>query len=494
MLRNRTPIFTRFRVVQLVNNYDMSETDTSRLRLSMVRILSSIDVAWTLSFACGTATASTTTRTTRLVAKLIHRDSVLHPRYNPNDTITCRAERAIRSSKVRLTYLLQQNLKGTTYSNSGIPNDRDVIWDPVVADEGHIFLANFSIGKPPVVQLAMIDTGSSLLWVQCIPCTNCLHPSTPIFDPSKSLTYANLSCKIFCKNLIDCECDQFDHVIFHMSYVDRTNINGTMATEQLVFETFDEGVVAVPNITFGCAHVIQTRYREGRSTGLMGLGTEFISLARQLGNRFSYCLGNISDPTYNYNHLVLGDGADLQGYSTPFETIDDHYYVTLEGISIAEKELQIDRRVFARTSDGGGVIIDSGSTFTFLAHDAFTLLANEVTNLMDGIVNRIKGNNIHPSDLCYNGVVTRDLVGFPVVSFHFVGGADLVLDPASLFYQRRKNTFCMAIWSDSILSSNYMISPTTVIGVMAQQNYNIAYDLEQKLIYFQRIDCELMTD
>ncbi|KAF3452723.1 hypothetical protein FNV43_RR03156 [Rhamnella rubrinervis] len=445
-----------------------------------------------LPTACGTAT--TTTRARRLVAKLIHRDSVLHPRYNPNDTITCRAERAIRSSKVRLTYLLQHNLRGTTYSNSGIPNDRDAIWDPVVADEGLMFLANFSIGKPPVVQLAAMDTGSSLLWIQCIPCTGYLHPSTPIFDPSKSLTYANMSCKIFCKNLTRCQCDQFDHVTFRKRYVDRTNINGTMATEQLVFDTYDEGKVAVPNITFGCAHVIQTGLKRGSWAGIMGLATGFRSLARQFGNRFSYCLGNISDPTYNYNHLVLGDGADLQGYSTPFETIHGHYYITLEGISIGETELQIDLRVFARTSDGGGVMIDSGTTFTFLAKDAFVLLANEVTNLMDGIVNRVKGNNIHPGELCYNGVVTRDLVGFPVVSFHFAGGADLVLDPASLFYQRTMDTFCMAIGPDSILSGNYIVSPFTIIGVISQQNYNVAYDLEQKLIYFQRIDCELMTD
>ncbi|KAF3452727.1 hypothetical protein FNV43_RR03160 [Rhamnella rubrinervis] len=290
-----------------------------------------------LPTASGTATRNSTSRTRRLVAKLIHRDSVPHPYYNPNDTITCRAERAIRSSN-----LLLENLKGTTYSTGDIPNDSDVIWDAIISDEGLIFLANFSIGEPPVVQLAAIDTGSSVLWIQCIPCANCLHPPTPIFDPSKSLTYANLSCKTFCKNLMGCECDQFNHVKFSISYEDWTNINGTIT----------EGIVAVPNITFGCGHVIQTRHREGRWTGVMGLGTGFASLARQFGSS---------------------------------------------------------------------------------------------NNLMDGILTRIKDDEIQRCELCYNGVVTRDLVGFPIGSFHFKGGADLVLDPASLFHQRTQDNFCMAI-------------------------------------------------
>lgn len=444
-----------------------------------------------LSTAMGTAT-TTSTRTRTLVAKLIHRDSVLHPYYNPKETITDRAERAVRGSKARLTYLQQAKMKGTTYRDDDIPNDRDVIWDTIVADEGLIFLANFSVGKPPVAQLAVVDTGSSLLWIQCIPCINCLHLTTPIFDPSKSLTYANFSCNTFCLNLIGCQCDQFDHVTFDMSYGDGTNIKGTIASEQLTFETFDEGTVAVPNITFGCGHVIKTRHTGRHWTGVMGLGTGLPSLAGQFGNRFSYCLGNISDPFYNYNHLVLGDGADVQGYSTPFETINGNYYVTLEGISIGETKLEIDLEVFARTSYGGGVIIDSGSTLTTLPYEAFTLLAYEVRNLTDGILTRIK-DNTQWWELCYNGDVTRDLSGFPVVTIHFAGGADLVLDPASLFYQRAKDKFCMAIEPDNVSNDN-VVFPTNIIGVMAQQNYNVAYDLEEKLIYFQRIDCELMTD
>lgn len=441
--------------------------------------------------AIGIPAASTTTRPRKLVAKLIHRDSVLHPCYNPNETISDRAERAIRGSNSRLAYL-QAKMKEATFSED-IQTVEDDIRASVIPDEGTIFLANFSIGEPPVVQLVGVDTGSSLLWIQCLPCTNCLHRPAPIFDPAKSKTFANLSCNsTLCNNLKRCQCDQFNHASFKIEYEDGSNTNGTIAREQLVFETSDEGIVILPNVTFGCGHNIQTRQSGGNWTGVMGLGTGIASLARQFGSKFSYCLGNISDPFYNYNHLILGEGAELEGYSTPFETFDGHYYVTLEGISIGEKKLEIDPDVFARTSDGGGVLIDSGSTDTTLAYEAFTSLAYEISSFMDGILTRSRDED-RRWELCYNGVVTRDLVGFPVVTFHFAGGAELVLDPESLFHQRTEDRFCMAVDPDS-LGNDYVVTPTNIIGVMAQQNYNVAYDLDKKLIYFQRIDCELLID
>ncbi|CAN1842273.1 Aspartyl protease family protein At5g10770 [Linum perenne] len=42
----------------------------------------------------------------------------------------------------------------------------------------------------------VMDTGSSLTWLQCEPCTVSCHPQVgPVFDPSASKTYRKLLCK-----------------------------------------------------------------------------------------------------------------------------------------------------------------------------------------------------------------------------------------------------------------------------------------------------------
>lgn len=90
------------------------------------------------------------------------------------------------------------------------------------------FLVNISIGSPPVMQLLHMDTGSSFLWPQCRPCTNCYRQSLPMFDPSKSYTYRKVgkeSCEASIPHL------SFDaktgSCMYSMKYVDDTGSKGT---------------------------------------------------------------------------------------------------------------------------------------------------------------------------------------------------------------------------------------------------------------------------
>jgi hypothetical protein len=107
------------------------------------------------------------------------------------------------------------------------------------------------------------------------------------------------------------------------------------------------------------------------------------------------------------------------------------YYVTLEGISIEGKLLEIDRRIFERTAMvDNGVILDSGTAYTWLAQDAYNALSEEVQSLFREMLQRYKGM---PNQLCYIGSVREELSGFPAVTFHFANGAQLVLDTQSMF-------------------------------------------------------------
>ena len=96
-----------------------------------------------------------------------------------------------------------------------------------------------------------------------------------------------------------------------------------------------------------------------------------------------------------------------------------------------------------------------------------------------------------PDELCYHGIMSSDLKGFPTVRFHFRGGAELALEKDSMFYQPRPDAFCMAVNPASI---NNRYVNFSLIGMMAQQFYNVGYDIGRKQITFQRMDCEVLDD
>ncbi|XP_028751359.1 aspartyl protease UND-like [Neltuma alba] len=412
------------------------------------------------------ATTNFLAKAHRIIFKLSHHKFILNQLHN----------QTVKASLARLAYLER---KAGGISHNYYTNDLRARMKAEIF--GVQFMANFSIGDPPVPQLLTMDTGSNLFWVQCLPCNKCFQQTSPLFDPFKSSTYTNISCKCpSCSVFDEDKCDAYDNCKFSHKYLDGTDVAGILGTEALTFVTSDEDVITVPEVLFGCAS--DNNAFDGEPSGIIGLGPSNISLVTQLGSKFSYCLGSIMDPKYTHNVLVLGEGARLEGDSTPLEVFNDLYHVRLESISVGEKQLDIDPCIFKRTPEGkGGVVIDSGTTLTFLLPEWYEPVASEVQKLLDGKLERSYDPYI--PNLCYKGVISRDLTGFPVVTFHFAGGAELALDINSLFQENGKEEFCLALQESQEMS---------IIGIMAQQNYNVGFDVSGKNVFFQRIDCQLL--
>ncbi|GAY62036.1 hypothetical protein CUMW_214690 [Citrus unshiu] len=98
-----------------------------------------------------------------------------------------------------------------------------------------------------------------------------------------------------------------------------------------------------------------------------------------------------------------------------------------------------------------------------------------------------------PDELCYHGIMSHYLKGFPSVRFHFGGGSELALEKKSMFYQPRPDAFCMAVNPASI---NDRYINFSLIGMMAQHftMWVMSYDNSGKQITFPRMDCELLDD
>ena len=112
---------------------------------------------------------------------LIHRDSPLSPFYNSSSS----SSDLIRNAALRSI----SRINSFRLSSDRKDGDESVI----IPNEGD-YIMKISIGTPPVESLAIADTGSDLIWVQCLPCEQCYPQNSPIFDPKKSSSYNVISC------------------------------------------------------------------------------------------------------------------------------------------------------------------------------------------------------------------------------------------------------------------------------------------------------------
>ncbi|ESQ54225.1 hypothetical protein EUTSA_v10026825mg [Eutrema salsugineum] len=390
------------------------------------------------------------------------------------------------SSKKKTGYLHSKSTPSSHLDNSWTTDTSGIVSHVTPIPNPAAFLANISIGNPPVSQLLLIDTGSDLTWIQCLPC-KCYPQTIPFFHPSRSSTYRNASCesapnampRIFRdENTGNCR--------YSLRYRDFSSTRGILAKESLTFQTSDDGLITKPDVVFGCG---QDNSGFTQYSGVLGLGPgKFSIVTRNFGSRFSYCFGSLTDPTYPYNILILGEGAKIEGDPTPLHISQDRYYLDLQAISLGENLLDIEPYVFKRYgSHQGGTVIDTGCSPTILAREAYETLSGEIDDLLLGevMIRHVEGWEPYTNP-CYVGNMKLNLLGFPVVTFHFAGGAELALDVESLFVSSESgDSFCLAM-------SMNTFDDMSVIGAMAQQSYNVGYDLQNMNVYFQRTDCEIL--
>lgn len=423
------------------------------------------------------SSSSSQSQSGRLVTRLIHRDSILFSKKNL--TISDRANYAMKTSLDRLI-----NLKAKS-DGAFIP----YIEGSLIPDaQGTIFLLNVTVGDPEISQLLTFDTGSGLLWIQCSPCKKC--PKKPQYNPRKSSTYAPITCHPNeCKYRYRGSCDSDGYCQYSQSYKDGSNSTGTVAVEKFTFNSFLKGSAIDYNVIFGCA----AKYHAGLpiANGVIGINANPVSFLSSVGSEFSYCIGSINDPHYKHNFLILGDGAILDGELTPIQIRGPGlFYVTLKGITVNQKQLIANPEEFEFR-----VMVDSGSTISFLARSLYEPLKSEIISMLKKTNPKLRRVVFadRPNLLCYRGKIETDLEEFQVI-FHLPGiktdislpGVDIELNKETMFLQSDEDVFCMAIDVSDQGGLN-------IIGAWAQQYSNIGFDLKSKRMSIRSADCEFVA-
>ncbi|XP_057766814.1 aspartic proteinase CDR1-like [Salvia miltiorrhiza] len=354
--------------------------------------------------------------------------------------------------------------------------------DAPITPVGGEYVMKFMIGTPPVEQLGIADTGSDLTWTQCQPCTNCYEQNSPLFDPSKSSTYRPISCQSGqCQATGTPSCGGDGECKYQVAYGDRSHTAGDVAAETLTFG----GNVSFPKFAFGCGHDNEGTFSQTGS-GIVGLGGGSISIVNQLrsatAGRFSYCLTLLSSNVSS--KISFGSSAVVAGpnvVSTPIvkKSPDTFYYLTLEGMSVGENRVNYAASGAAAAAAEGGegnIIIDSGTTLTFVPQEIYEGVEAALT---EAITAERATDPQGTFGLCYRVGGGGGGIDAPPVTAHFTG-ADLELPAASVFVEVEEGIGCLTVVPSQDLA---------IFGNLHQMNYHIGYDLVKNEVSFLQTDC-----
>ncbi|KAL0740941.1 hypothetical protein Bca4012_082454 [Brassica carinata] len=335
------------------------------------------------------------------------------------------------------------------------------------------YLMKLKIGTPPVEIEAVVDTGSEVIWTQCVPCLNCYKQRNPIFDPSKSSTYKEKTC-----NISDPSCD------YTLIYGDQSYSKGRLATETVSIQSTSGHSYEMPETVIGCSHnssgFITT------ASGIVGLSWRSLSLIFQMGKSmdgaFSYCFSpeRTSKISFGSNPIVAGDGT----VSTPMffrKEKPGFYYLNLDAVSVGKTRIETLGTPFHAVD--GNMVIDSGTTLTYLPASYCSLVREAVEKV-------VTAERVTYSDfdtLCYK---TNAMDIFPVITMHFSVGADLVFDRNNTYVALNGEAICLAIMCAPMTP----IAEEALFGNRAQNNFLVGYDHSSLKVSFKPTDCGVTQD
>lgn len=216
--------------------------------------------------------------------------------------------------------------------------------------------------------------------------------------------------------------------------------------------------------------------------------------------KFSYCLlsRKFDDAPVSTN-LVLDSGSGsgdskTPGLSyTPFRknpvgssfAFGEYYYVGLRQIIVGSEHVKIPYSYLVPGSDGnGGVIVDSGSTFTFMEGPVFEAVAKEFIRQMGNYSRAVdveKKTGLRP---CFD-ISGKKSVRVPELILKFKGGAKMALPVENYFALVDNELLCLILTTDNAVGGG----PAIVLGDFQLQNYYLEFDLANDRFGFAKQKC-----
>ncbi len=390
--------------------------------------------------------------------------------------------------------------------------------------------ANLWIGSPhPQRKTLIVDTGSHYMAFPCVGCQNCgdsFH-TDPYFDPRKSKTFHRLQCDE-CRDGIIC---QKDVCLFEQAYTEGSTWEAIQVRDRVFCSGSDALDAADPrheryaiDFMFGCQTTMSGLFVTQLADGIIGMSAHPATLPKQMydkgkleHNMFALCyrrelgtskrgvhagsmtLGGVST-SLDSGPIVYAQNIVKFGWFTVYVK---NIYIRSGGgsstLSSGSQKIVKVRMDVAAFNSGKGVIVDSGTTDTYLNQQ----VAKEFNKAWIKITGSSYSNmpitltkeqlNMLPTILiqCQAFSAAKDP---SIENYDGIPGYTGSLDPSS------PNDLLLAIPATSYMdfspiTGRYMSrlyfteSAGSVLGSNAMQGHNVVFDWENGRVGFAESSC-----
>ncbi|KAF3605982.1 hypothetical protein DY000_02050796 [Brassica cretica] len=275
-----------------------------------------------------------------------------------------------------------------------------------------------------------------------------------------------------------------------LTYVDGSSAQGVFAKETFTLGLTNGSVTSVRGLLIGCSSASEGGASFREADGILGLALSdysFTSKATNIfGGKFSYCLVDHTSHKNVSNYLIFGSTPSSTTTKAParrtarldLSLLPPFYAVNIVGISIGEEMLNIPPQVWD-VKKGGGTILDSGSSLTFLAEAAYKAVVTGLQRHLVG-VKRIKPEGL-PIEFCYYTSKFDDRK-LPQLTFHFMGGTRFAPYRRSYLINAAPGIRCLGFVEAKAEATN-------VIGNIMQQNHLWEFDIAASTLSFSPSTC-----
>ncbi|XP_078445802.1 aspartic proteinase nepenthesin-1-like [Wolffia australiana] len=362
------------------------------------------------------------------------------------------------------------------------------------------YMADVFVGTPARHFSVILDTGSDLNWLQCAPCDDCFEQHGPLYDPALSSSYQPVRCDDPLCALVSSSAPRSGNgsCAYAYSYGDRSNTSGDLALETFTVNLTAGGAETRPRqrrvegVVFGCGRRNRGLFRG--AGGLLGLGRGPLSFFSQLrpvyGGVFSYCFVPRDSDLSVSSRLVFGEDRRLlarPGFNfTAFAAnkSDTFYYVDVRGVKVGGRLLDVAPEVWALRADGGGggTILDSGSTLSYLPEQAYRAIQRAVLEQVRYPV--VEGLPVLSPCFDVAGAARVELPDLVIV---FADGAEWRVPHDNYFVtlggEGEAEVVCLAMLPTPTSSS------FAILGNYLQQNFLVVYDVDRSRLGIAPADC-----
>ncbi|GAU29746.1 hypothetical protein TSUD_392350 [Trifolium subterraneum] len=354
-----------------------------------------------------------------------------------------------------------------------------------------LYFTKLGLGSPKKDYYVQVDTGSDLMWVNCIECSKCPRKSDigmdlTLYDPKGSHTSELISCdQDFCASTFDgpiLGCKAEIPCPYTITYGDGSATTGYYVRDYLTFDSVSGNLHTAPqnsSIIFGCGAVQSMgSSNEGALDGIIGFGQANSSVLSQLAASrkvkkiFSHCLDNIRGGGI----FAIGELVEPKVSTTPLVPNMSHFNVVLKNIEVDGDVLQLPSDIFD-SGNGKGTIIDSGTTLAYLPIIVYDELMSRPGLKLELVDQQFK---------CFHYAGNVD-DAFPVVKLHFEDSLSLTVYPHEYMFSYNDGARCIG-WQKSVPQTKDG-KDMTLLGDLVLSNKLVLYDLENMVIGWTDYNC-----